>query len=126
MTLAGHFSLHNKSGNATVNIVKTTMSALVKECAAYLRLLSSTVRTQRKALLKTATRRQILAIKEIFVNLLRGNVPLSSQQKKTLSRHAKKIRQLATTRLTKEKLMTYLSVVSQVLSCIVPFLAAAV
>ena len=48
----------------------------------------------RKVLLKNATSEQRKAIMEIIVNILNGNVPLTSKQKNALSKHKNKLRNL--------------------------------
>lgn len=68
------------------------MSRTIKQNISYLRLLPNTRRSQRKALVKTVTLEQLRAIGEIALNILHGVIPLSSSQKKGLSRYRSVIR----------------------------------
>ena len=51
---------------------------------------------QRKALLQTANRGQILALAELVLNLLQGNHSISEQNVKILSRYKSSLRTLGT------------------------------
>ena len=50
----------------------------------YLQLLSETHRSQRQALVQTASTEQIRILSEIVLNLLEGNIPITPTQKKNL------------------------------------------
>ena len=62
------------------------MSKLIKDQEAFLRFLhnSKLSQKQRKELFRTASKEQIHALCECAFNILRKNVPLSSEQLKTL------------------------------------------
>lgn len=73
-----------------------------------LTLLIKTNKSQRKAILNTITRSQLKHIVEIAYNLLKGNIPLTSRQKKNFIKHRKFFRQLANRKLSlknKKKLL---------------------
>lgn len=68
------------------------MSQRIKKNIIYLQLLLNTHRSQQKALLNSISVDQFSSISEIALNILEGVVPISSTQKKALSRHKKFIR----------------------------------
>ena len=61
----------------------------------FLKLISTTHPTQRRALLKTASLEQISVISEIAHNFLKGVIPFTDQEKTTLSIHKDIIRKIA-------------------------------
>ncbi|OOY71986.1 hypothetical protein BOW09_12325 [Solemya velum gill symbiont] len=66
------------------------MSALIKKHVSFFRvLLTTTSKLQRKVLLDTITHDQLKALTEITHNILKGNLPITSVQKKLLKRHVK-------------------------------------
>ena len=55
------------------------MSKLVRTEGSYLKLLAQTTKAQQKALADTITLKQLKALVEISVNLLKGNIILSTK-----------------------------------------------
>lgn len=100
----------------------SVMSRTVREAKQFFTLLSNSNRRQQKALIKTASRQQLLALKEIVVNLLQGNVPLSPNQKDSLKKYKRALRHIANKYLSREKIATYIDVIVKVLIAILPFI----
>lgn len=103
------------------------MSKLVKKQAAFLRLVKDTSsKTQRKALLDTATKEQLLALTEVTYNLLHGSLTLKGIHKKQLQRHKKFVRLLGNprvgVRLKQKALCRQGGVVATILKVVEPFL----
>ena len=71
------------------------MSKLVRTEGSYLKLLAQTTKAQQKALADTITLKQLKALVEISVNLLKGNIILSTKLKVELNKHRKFYRFLA-------------------------------
>ena len=71
------------------------MSRRMRTHATILNTLAHCSAKQRKALLKTADKGLIDAICECCVNLIRGNIKLSTVQKRSLSKHKHKLRTLS-------------------------------
>ena len=71
------------------------MSRRVKTHAVMLNTLAHCSPKQRQLILKTADKGLVDAICECVVNLIRGNVKLSSSQKKTFAKHKRHLRKLA-------------------------------
>jgi len=71
------------------------MSQRIRRNINFLQLLLSTHRAQKKALLNTINSEQLKAIGEIALNILHGIIPLTSPQKKVLSRYRDAIRSIA-------------------------------
>ena len=70
------------------------MSRRMKDHAPYLQVLAKGNATQRQGILNGASRELVLCLCECALNVLNGNVPLSSLQKKKLSKHKSRLRQL--------------------------------
>lgn len=71
------------------------MSKVVRKQAHFLQLLKDTASAaQRKALLDTITKEQLLALTEVTYNLLHGPVSIKESHKKQLQRNQKFIRLL--------------------------------
>ena len=70
------------------------MSQRVKKDAALLRALAQVTPKERKALLKACDISRIRSVCECAYNVLRGNVRLSGEQKRKLSKHKKDLRRL--------------------------------
>lgn len=68
------------------------MSQRIRKNITFLKLLLSTHRSQKKALLNTISSEQLKAIGEIALNILHGVIPLTAYQKKVLSRYKDAIR----------------------------------
>jgi hypothetical protein len=70
------------------------MSKLLKGNAYFLHLMSdkSTSKIQVKALLQTISKDQLNALTEIAFNILKGNIPLTENQKKKLRQHRPSLR----------------------------------
>lgn len=71
------------------------MSARLRRNAPMLRMLCHTKPSVTKAVIKGAPTDLIDALSECCLNILKGNVPLSSAQKKRLARHKQGLRTLA-------------------------------
>lgn len=63
------------------------MSQLLSDQRTFLELLVKASLKQQKALLQTLSDLQLKALSEFVHNLLKGNVPLSNEQKKTLKKY---------------------------------------
>lgn len=70
-------------------------SPLCKKHIAILRALQYLSKEQREAVLRKADARTIRCICECALNVLRGNVPLKTEQRRKLRRHASVLRRLA-------------------------------
>ena len=71
------------------------MSELMKDQKCFLTLLLTTASPkQAAALLRTITPSQYKALREIALNLVRGNVPLTPRQKKELTRYKRDVLKL--------------------------------
>ena len=68
--------------------------AYAKKNINFLKFAKGCLPKQRKAILDTASRDQVLAVCECADNALRGNIKLNTQQKKKLARHKQVIRHL--------------------------------
>ncbi len=81
------------------------MSRRMKVHAPYLQVLAKGNATQRQGILNGASRELIFCLCECALNVLNGNVPLSSSQKKKLSKHKLRLRQLVkkNTSISKKK-----------------------
>ena len=85
------------------------MKSRAKNNLDLIKLLHKCGHKQQKDILKTTNREQILAICECVDNTLRGNVPLTSAQKKRLEKHKAVLRHLANTKVgwkSKQKTLT--------------------
>ena len=92
---------HLSCSNRAIN-----MSARLCQQASFLRLLQKASPRVRRSMLKSHCNKDfILCMCECAKNLLKGNVPLSPAQLRTLRRHKQKLRQLAVkkTSLAKKK-----------------------
>lgn len=58
----------------------------------FLKFLSTCNVKQRKAILKLATKDEILSLTEVCINLLGGNIELTLSERKRLKKHSKTIR----------------------------------
>ena len=67
--------------------LRTTMSQLLSDQRAFLELYMKAGLKQRKVLLQTLSDAQLRALSEIVHNVLKGNVPLSSDQERTLRKY---------------------------------------
>lgn len=74
-----------------------TNGSLRKKQAAILNALYYLSKDQRSAILRKADPQLVRYICECALNILRGNVPLSSKHKNKLKRHASILRKLAST-----------------------------
>lgn len=80
-----------------------TMAQRVKNHLSELCVLAKCPPKQRKAYLQHATKELITCLSECCANALKGHVPLSTSQKKALSRHKKHIREVANKRNSHRK-----------------------
>ena len=71
------------------------MSAVVKRALSLLKTLAEAKPKFKKAIIKNASPELLKAISEIVLNMLKGIIPLSPQQKQRLSRYKKEFRTLA-------------------------------
>ncbi len=102
----------------------------LKEHDSFLQMLIQTHPRQRRALIQSSTVQQLRVLTEIFVNILRGIIPLTSQHKAEVTRHAKVIRRLVKSKLTGVKrrnlLERYSHILPIVLEPIYPLLKEAI
>lgn len=103
------------------------MSKVFNESLNFLLLLSSDNKhsslLQKKALIRYSSKAQQTAIRECFINLVAGNVPLSDLQKKQLLKHYKVIESLARKKtLSTGILVQKTNIISLVLKSMRPFL----
>lgn len=70
-------------------------SSLCRKSIAILNALQYLSKEQREAILRKADPRMIRCVCECALNVLRGNIPLKSGQRKKLRRHAPLLRRLA-------------------------------
>ena len=87
-------------------------SSLVRGQIPFLRLFLSDLgsKEQLKGLINNITRKQLKAIKEIVINVVRGSVPLDSGDKNSLQRYARKLRQLARAKISLKRSRDLLTV----------------
>lgn len=104
-----------------------TMSKNVKQQLAFIKLLAGSAPTaQRKLLLETITKDQLLALSEIALNLLSGVLVLSPSNKKKLSKHKNFIRLLSDKKISrtskKKAIQNKGALISLMLKAILPSL----
>ena len=75
------------------------MTALIRQQRHFLHLFLQTTPIQRKALLQTVTKHQMKALSQIAHNVVKGNLPLSSVEKKRLKNARRLLHLLGDTRL---------------------------
>ena len=61
----------------------------------FLRLLTRSSAKRRKVLLRQASKKELIALFEICLNIIKGNIPLNSTQFKKLEKHQRVIRTLS-------------------------------
>ena len=98
------------------------MSRLVRKSKDYLLLLSKSAKRQLKPLITLADKDQVKAIKELVVNLLHGNIPLSPRQKAKLACYKKVLRNIAGRIAPPPEIIKRIAVIVQLLIIIQPFL----
>ena len=79
------------------------MSQRIEITEAFFRLLAKSSAAKRKILLAGATNEQLKGLFEICLNLIRGNLPFGTKQKKTFRRKRHLIRDLANKRISIKK-----------------------
>ena len=79
------------------------MSQRLEITEAFLRLLANSSIPKRKILLAGATNEQYKGLFEICLNLLRGNLPLGTKEKKKFRRNRHLVRNLANKRISIKK-----------------------
>ena len=79
------------------------MSQRLEITEAFLRLLADSSTPKRKILLASATNEQLKGLFEICLNLLRGNLPLSANDKTQFRRKRNLVRSLANKRISIKK-----------------------
>lgn len=72
----------------------------MRDNSAFLQLLINCHKKQRRAILQTLSERQLRVLSEIILNLLRGNIPISSKEKRKLFRKRRALYQLASKRVS--------------------------
>lgn len=88
-------AVHAQRAISTVFVMERNGSPLNKKQIAILRALQYLNKEQREAVLRKADSRVIRCICECALNVLRGNVPLETGEKRKLRRHASVLRRLA-------------------------------
>ena len=76
------------------------MSKRIKTNQPFIHLLARSSAKRRKLLLKQATKEELSSLFEICLNILKGNIPLSTQAFKKLQRHKNLIRTLGNKRVS--------------------------
>lgn len=94
----------------------------LREASDFWSLLARGERGQQIALIKTASRKQILVLKEIVVNLLRGNIDIPAQQKSKLQKYKSFLRNFARKHVSKKSILASLRVIVQLLVCVLPLI----
>ncbi len=79
------------------------MGQRLRRNAEYLQLLCRSRGKARQRLVANATPEQINALSEVAMNVLRGNLPLSSVHKRKLVPHRHRLRQIANRKLSSKK-----------------------
>lgn len=77
---------------------------------------------QHKALLKFIGKDQLLALREVTVNLLRGNIPISDKQKQNLKVYKKFLYCLATKSVNRSELAKKVKVIASLLDIVRPMM----
>ena len=87
-------------------------SSLVHSQIPFLQLFLSDLgsKEQLKALINNITRKQLKAIREIVINVVRDSVPLDSGDKDSLQRYARKLRQLSRPKISLKRSRDLLTV----------------
>lgn len=75
--------------------VSTSNKTLDPKTAKVLHAIYHLSKEQRKVLLKTADRRLVKGVCECALNTIKGNVPLTTTQKKKLAKHKNTLRKLS-------------------------------
>ena len=81
----------------------------------FLLYLADLTLSQLKTVVKSLTRNQLKAVKELFVNILKGNVHLDTKSRKALAPYKKFLRQLARKGIAKCKLSKTCTILLNVL-----------
>ena len=79
------------------------MTQRLKAHAPYLHVLATGNPKQREGVLAGASKELIYCICECALNILRGNVSLSTKEKKSLKRHRQKLRDLSNKKISIKK-----------------------
>ena len=85
-----------------VKDILLTMSGKIHKCIHFILLLGGkdTPRVQKQYLIKSISKIQLSAICELALNILRGHIPIDTEQGAKLKRYRKKLSQLANKRCT--------------------------
>ena len=97
----------------------------------FLRLLTRSSAKRRKVLLRQASKKELTALFEICLNIIKGNIPLNSTQFKKLKKHQRVIRTLSDKKvpLRKKKIIVNQkggaagAVIGTIASLVLPLLA---
>lgn len=73
----------------------------------FLLFLASLTHHQLKAILSKLTRSQVKSLREVSLNLLQGNIPLTEDDKKKLKPYKKFLRELSVKNVKRSKLSKY-------------------
>jgi 2-polyprenyl-3-methyl-5-hydroxy-6-metoxy-1,4-benzoquinol methylase len=92
----------------------------------FLKLVSSTHPTQRKAILSTASKQQLKILSEVIHNFLQGVVPLDTEQVTKFSKHRNILRKIAQKKLKAKRIFItkHNRVIGLFLQMIIPKLEA--
>lgn len=98
------------------------MSRAVRQVKQFLLALIQLGKTQQKYLLKTASKQQIHALRELVTNLLAGNIPLESKSLKKLNRYKVFLRRCTKKSLGRALLEKHSHIIVLLVKLLQPFL----
>lgn len=96
----------------------------MRQAKQFLLALLSLSKVQQKALLKTADKKQRLALRELVANLLAGNIPIGTKRVSILNKHKHVLRKLAKKNLSNPALLKCAHIIVLFVKLIRPFLDA--
>lgn len=101
------------------------MSKRIQKHVHFLMLLADTEAplAQKRSLINQATPNQLLALKEVIVNLVVGNIPLSESQKQKFREHKKLIEDWGDTEFDKPSLVKKIDIVILIFSVARPYIS---
>jgi len=76
---------------------------LIKQHHAYLQVLANANPKMRRVILQNSSPQQIHALVQVIVNILLGNVPISSKQKQKIAKYKNSLRKLLYSSYNKQK-----------------------
>ncbi len=98
------------------------MSRLVRDAKTFFTSLISSTRGARTGLVRLAKTRHLAALRELAINLLHGNIPLSPEQKRKLRRFKAILRSIAAKAVSRAYILRNITVVIQFLVAVAPFI----